>query len=240
MLGWVSRRVLGQYGLILPERADDTVFFVGPNVLAMEKRYAFRPRDFRLWITAHEVTHWGQFTGVPWLRDHVLGLSRSILELIDPDPQKLHRMLKKAASSLRNDEERSSETGIFGLFATPEQRKIIEQLQAVMSVLEGHGNYVMHQVGQSHIVGVDCMERILHVRRRAGGASAVLQKLVGLDVKMRQYLLGEAFLTDITNRAGTEAMAALWDSPSNMPNLVEISHPTRWLKRVDLRAESEQ
>ena len=30
------------------------------NVLALEKRYAFWPRDFRLWIAIHECTHRAQ------------------------------------------------------------------------------------------------------------------------------------------------------------------------------------
>jgi putative hydrolase len=61
MLGWMSTRVLGQYDLLLIEDEDpdeqDIVYYVGPNVIALEKRFAFPPREFRLWLALHEVTH---------------------------------------------------------------------------------------------------------------------------------------------------------------------------------------
>jgi uncharacterized protein (DUF2342 family) len=55
------------------------VYYVGPNVLGLEKRYAFRPRDFRLWIAIHEVTHRAQFTAVPWMKPYYLSLVDSAL-----------------------------------------------------------------------------------------------------------------------------------------------------------------
>ncbi|MEO7555288.1 MAG: zinc-dependent metalloprotease, partial [Acidimicrobiales bacterium] len=68
LLGWMSTRVLGQYDLLVIEDEDpddqDVVYYVGPNVLALEKRFAFPPRQFRLWLALHEVTHRAQFTGV--------------------------------------------------------------------------------------------------------------------------------------------------------------------------------
>src|SRR5204863_7533037 len=52
----------------------DAVYYVGPNILGLEKRFAFRPLDFRRWIAIHEVTHRAQFTGVPWMREYFLSL----------------------------------------------------------------------------------------------------------------------------------------------------------------------
>ena len=81
LLGWMSSRVLGQYDLLVIEDEDpedqDIVYYVGPNVLALEKRFAFPPREFRLWLALHEVTHRAQFTGIPWMREHFLGLVES-------------------------------------------------------------------------------------------------------------------------------------------------------------------
>ena len=71
LLGYIAQRVLGQYDLLVPDEQGsntDAVYYVGANILSLEKRFAFRPRDFRLWIAIHEVTHRAQFTGVPWMR----------------------------------------------------------------------------------------------------------------------------------------------------------------------------
>ncbi len=93
LLGWMSSRVLGQYDLLVIEdehpEDQDIVYFVGPNVLALEKRFAFPPREFRLWLALHEVTHRAQFTGIPWMREHFLGLVHATVDSVDPDPKRL-------------------------------------------------------------------------------------------------------------------------------------------------------
>src|SRR5205814_5407092 len=89
LLGWMSTRVLGQYDLLLVEseapEQQDIVYYVGPNVLSLEKRFAFPPREFRLWLALHEVTHRAQFTGIPWMREHFLSLVEGSLAAVDPD-----------------------------------------------------------------------------------------------------------------------------------------------------------
>ena len=88
----MSTRVLGQYDLLIVEEENpddqDIVYYVGPNVIALEKRFAFPPREFRLWLALHEVTHRAQFTGVPWLRPHFLSLVEQSLSHVEPDPKR--------------------------------------------------------------------------------------------------------------------------------------------------------
>src|SRR5438132_1526200 len=104
MLGWMSTRVLGQYDLLIAENErpedQDLVYYVGPNVLALEKRYSFPPREFRLWLALHEVTHRAQFTGVPWMREQFLSLVHASLDSIDPDPKRFLEALRRAVEQL--------------------------------------------------------------------------------------------------------------------------------------------
>ena len=50
VLGWMSRRVLGQYDLLLAEDEDrddqDYVYYVGPNILSVEKNSPSLPNNF--------------------------------------------------------------------------------------------------------------------------------------------------------------------------------------------------
>ena len=105
VLGWMSGRVLGQYDLLVIEEEDpgdqDLVYYVGPNVLALEKQFAFPPEQFRLWLALHEVTHRAQFTGVPWLREHFIGLVHETLGAVDPDPKRIIDGMSRMAESLR-------------------------------------------------------------------------------------------------------------------------------------------
>jgi uncharacterized protein (DUF2342 family) len=56
-MGYVSRKVLGQYDLFLPPDDDGLLYFVGPNVVPVERRCGSGVRDFRLWLSLHEVAH---------------------------------------------------------------------------------------------------------------------------------------------------------------------------------------
>jgi coenzyme F420 biosynthesis associated uncharacterized protein len=237
LLGWFAQRVLGQYDLLVPEDAPgataDAVYYVGPNVLLLEKRFAFRPRDFRRWIAIHEVTHRAQFQGVPWMREYFLGLVEQSMGIVDPDPRRLVRSLLRAADDLRKGKNPLDDGGIVALLASPEQRGVLGRVQALMSVLEGHGNRVMNELGRAHVAGQERMARVLHARRRTQGVTGLVHKLLGLDSKMRQYEVGEEFVAAVEREAGPRALDAAWRGPDWLPTNDELARPLDWLARVD-------
>jgi coenzyme F420 biosynthesis associated uncharacterized protein len=252
LLGYMAKRVLGQYDLLVPDAPGvssgaatgapngvapgvhtDAVYYVGANILGLEKRFAFRPADFRLWIAIHEVTHRAQFTGVPWMRGYFLGLVREALELVDPDPRTIMRAVSSALDEVRAGRNPLDEGGLVGLFATPEQRGVLGQVQALMSVLEGHGNVVMDDLGREYVAGQERMSRVLSQRRKIGGVTGLLHKLLGIEQKMRQYEVGEGFVRGVYDIAGRRAFDAVWEAPENLPTVPELSAPELWLRRVD-------
>lgn len=233
LVGYLSQRVLGQYDLLVPDGGrGDAVYYVGPNVLALEKRFAFRPRDFRLWIAIHEVTHRAQFAGVPWMRDHFLALVQEAFSVVDPDPRTLVRAVSHAVEELRRGRNPLDDGGLVGLFATPQQRGVLRQVQALMSLLEGHGNYVMSALGARHVSGEERMARVLHQRRHAAGLTGLAHKLFGLEQKLRQYEVGEAFVRAVVERAGFAALDLAWRSPAHLPALDELRDADAWLARA--------
>ena len=237
LLGYLAQRVLGQYDLLVPEAEPgspgaDAVYYVGPNVLALEKRFAFRPLDFRRWIAIHEVTHRAQFTGVPWMRDYFLSLVQGSLSIVDPDPTVVLRAVGRAADALRAGRNPLDDGGLVGLFASEEQQEILGRIQGLMSLLEGHGNYVMNELGRRHVNGADRMARVLSARRRQRGLGRQFQKLLGMEMKMRQYEVGERFVRGVESVAGIEALDAAWRDPSCLPTVPELEDPQSWLARV--------
>jgi coenzyme F420 biosynthesis associated uncharacterized protein len=229
LLGYVARRVLGQYDLFLPPDDRDLLYFVGPNVLAVERKFGFPPEDFRLWLSLHEVTHRVQFAGVPWLRDHVMGLVDSYLESVELDPRRLVEIVRRAVEEARRGV-RWQGMGIVFLLMTEEQRETFRKMQAVMSLLEGHGNYVMHSLARGRIDGAEHMRRALD--RRRGGANRVFQRAIGLEAKVAQYGLGERFVSQVVDRAGSGGFAKVWEQPAHLPSLDEVYRPDRWVERV--------
>ena len=116
-------------------------------MLALEKRFAFPPREFRLWLALHEVTHRAQFTGVPWMRDYFLSLVEQTLGAVDPDPKRFVDALKKAAAGARGGQNPLDDGGLVALLATPEQRVMLDKIGGLMSLLEGHGDVTMDRAG---------------------------------------------------------------------------------------------
>ena len=209
------------------------MYYVGANILSLEKRFAFRPPDFRLWIAIHEVTHRAQFTGVPWMREYFLGLVREALELVDPDPRTMLRAVTSAVDEVRAGRNPLDEGGLVGLFASPEQRGVLGQVQALMSVLEGHGNVVMDDLGREHVAGQERMSRVLSQRRKIGGLTGTLHKLLGIEQKMRSTRSARSFVRGVYEIGGRRAFDAVWQRPENLPTVAELSEPARWLARVD-------
>ena len=234
LLGFLSRRVLGQYELVLPtsDGGDgDTVMFVGANVLAIERRFEFRPAEFRFWVALHESTHRLQFQGVPWLRSYFLGLVEELVNASKPEPGRMARLAEEVKLASSQGRPLVDEQGLFGLLATPDQREVIGKVQALMSLLEGHGHVVMDRIGERELVSQARMSRIL-ASRRNDPRTAMFMRLVGLEMKMKQYEVGAKFIEGVERQAGWSALDAAWLRPSNLPTLEEIEDPVSWLYRV--------
>jgi coenzyme F420 biosynthesis associated uncharacterized protein len=233
LLGIMARRVLGQYELVLPsdEEPGDTVFLVGPNILAMERTHQFRPAEFRFWLALHESAHRAQFTGVPWLRNYFLGLVESLVAAAEPEPGRWRRVLADLRQAAESGVDVIGEAGLLGLFASEGQREVIDRVQALMSVLEGHGHVVMDRIGGRHLVTQARMSAVLK-QRRTDPRTAAFFRLTGLEMKLRQYELGERFVLGVEREAGWAALDVLWEGPDRLPTLEEITAPDRWLARV--------
>jgi coenzyme F420 biosynthesis associated uncharacterized protein len=239
MLGWMSTRVLGQYDMLIVEEEaphdQDIVYYVGPNVLGLEKKFAFPPREFRLWLALHEVTHRAQFTGVPWMREHFLGLVQESLDAVDPDPQRFFDAISRVLEGVRGGKNPLDDGGLVTLIATPEQRETLDRISGLMSLLEGHGDITMDRAGEGFIPSADRFGRVLRQRRQQSqGLARLLQKLIGLEAKLAQYEQGERFIEAVEKKGGTELLEQAWQGPEFLPTLAEIREPQQWVERVQL------
>jgi coenzyme F420 biosynthesis associated uncharacterized protein len=236
MLAYMATRVLGQYDLLISEEdpADqDLVFYVGPNVVAIEERYGFATNEFRLWLALHEVTHRMQFTAVPWLRDHFVSLVSEVLEPLQADPQTMLDTIRRVADEVRSGNKPWRESGAAGMLATPAQRLAIARISGMMSLLEGHGDVVMDRAGAAEVPGAAGFSKVLHERRtNPRGLAKFMSRLLGLEAKMRQYAEGEKFVQSVEAAGGPELLARVWRGPEWLPTLDEIRSPADWVARA--------
>ncbi|MET9430554.1 MULTISPECIES: zinc-dependent metalloprotease [unclassified Streptomyces] len=250
LLSFLASRVLGQYETFAPatrelpagENGGGRLLLVAPNIVHVERELDVAPHDFRLWVCLHEETHRTQFTGVPWLRDHLQGEIQSFLSATDVDPATVLERLREAAQTLvgaRPEGEEDEGRSLVELVQTPEQREILGRLTAVMSLLEGHADYVMDGVGPQVVPSVAEIREKFQ-QRRARGASRLdlaLRKLLGLDAKLRQYRDGEKFVRAVVDEVGMDGFNRVWTSPNTLPTKAEIATPADWVARVHRKAE---
>lgn len=230
VLGYASRKVLGQYDPFLPPDDDGLLMFVGPNVLEVERTAQVPSADFRLWIALHEVTHRVQFGATPWLRGHLATCIDAYLRSMDREDADPARGLRDALQLVR--EGLSLRDAVLQQLMTPAQGALLDQVQGIMSLLEGHATYVMNLVGRTRLADLDAMRRAVRRRGRVAGAERVLQRAAGFDRKLRQYASGERFVRRVVDRIGMDGLNAVWSSPHLMPSSAEIAEPDRWLARA--------
>ncbi len=237
LLGWMSSRVLGQYDLLVLEDDElddqDIVYFVGPNILNLEKKYGFAPREFRLWVALHEVTHRTQFTAKPWIRDYFLEQVQTMLTVADPDPMRFFGAVGRAAQAVTERRNPLDDGGVVALFATPEQRSSMERVGGLMSLLEGHGDVTMDRAGGDLVPSAERFSRVLSQRRSSrSGPAKVVQKLIGLDAKLAQYSQGEDFIEAVEAAGGPDLLERAFSSREWLPTQTEIRDPQLWVERA--------
>ena len=231
LLGYVSRKVLGQYDVFLPADDEGLLYFVGPNVIEAERRFDIPPRDFRLWIAAHEVTHRVQFGATPWLKPYLSRHIDAYLETVHVDSRELMNQLKRAIDEVRAGADWRGAQGIL-LLMTDEQRALFAKMQAMMSLLEGHASFVMNRAIADEVANVDRMRRSLSERRKTTGMEKGFQRAIGFDTKVAQYDAGERFVRMVVDEVGMVAFNRVWEREEHLPTPDEIATPRRWVARV--------
>jgi coenzyme F420 biosynthesis associated uncharacterized protein len=236
ILAYLAGRVLGQYELFLPPDPDAVagdapagrLTLVAPNIVMIERELGVDPSDFRRWVCLHEETHRTQFTSVAWLRPYVQQQMTEFLLASELDPASILSRLRAAAEAV------TGSGSLIEAIQSPRQREILERLTSVMTLVEGHGDYVMDAVGPSVVPSVAQIRAKFSSRRgTAGPMEQALRRILGIDLKMKQYEQGSRFVETVVSQAGMETFNKVWTSPETLPTPTEIAEPLEWLERVD-------
>jgi coenzyme F420 biosynthesis associated uncharacterized protein len=234
LLAFLSSRVLGQYEIF---GTGGRLLLVAPNIVATERKLGVDPSDFRLWVCLHEVTHQLQFTAVPWLHAHLEAEIARFVEATDLTPevlrQRLQDVLRSVGDAVRGVDGDGEAEGLLALIRDPAQREVLDRVTAVMSLVEGHAEYVMDGVGPDVVPSVRTLRKRFAQRRKGRGPfDRVLRRLLGLEQKMKQYADGRAFVGGVIDLVGMEGFNRVWAGPENLPRIEELTAPAQWVERV--------
>jgi len=237
LTGYLSQRVLGQYEFVLVDpESRPRLLFVAPNIVRAAQRLDADLGQLLTWIAIHEVTHAVQFGGVPWLRPHLAGLLRELLASLEMsvDPREL---LRGPRTDVRERLGALREGGLMALIAGPARRDLLDRLQCTMAVIEGHAEHVMDVVGEPVLPSLAELRLALDRRRHERPPLlALLERLIGLDAKMRQYEAGKRFCDGVVDAAGPVALHRVFEAPEQLPTPAELENPAAWLSRTGVAA----
>jgi len=239
LLGYLARRVLGQYDLALlgrePVETGGKLYYVEPNIRGVEAKLGLPKDDFRMWLALHETTHAFEFEAHPWVREHFNSLLERYMAFMKQDAEYLKQGLqglKVFADRVRNRSE--SQGSWIEALMNDEQRALFNEMQAMMCVVEGYSNHVMNAVGKTLLPNYDLISRKFEERQRQRTQSEQLfARLTGLNVKMEQYRQGERFIDEIVALHGHDSARQVWDGPEFLPTMEEIRNPSLWSERVE-------
>ncbi|MGH2914901.1 MAG: zinc-dependent metalloprotease [Solirubrobacteraceae bacterium] len=241
VVGYLAQRVMGQYELVLLDEAAEPrpprLLFVLPNLGQAVQSFGAEEDEFVTWVALHEVTHAVQFAGVPWLHDHLAGLMRELLRSAELRIDTRRGLRIPSADELRRAGRAVRSGDLIAIVASPAERATIDRLQATMAVIEGHAEHVMDAVAPDLLPSLPKLRTALDQRRRSQSTvSRLVGKLLGLELKLRQYEQGKFFFDAIVRAAGREALVRVFQAPDALPSLAELADPGAWLARVQLAA----
>jgi coenzyme F420 biosynthesis associated uncharacterized protein len=233
LTGLLSQRVLGQFDLVLLDPDGPTrLLFLAPNLVEAADKLDVDAEQLVAWVAFHEVTHAVQFTSVPWLRGHLGGLLEELLASAEVEVD------WKAVAKLPSRDDVDAlvrmvrEEGLIMVLAGPKRRDLLDRLQATMAVVEGHAEHVMDAVGREALPDLDALRTALDRRRAAKtGPWKLLEKLLGLEMKLKQYEVGKKFCDRVVEREGVARLHTVFSSPAALPTWAELQDPDAWLER---------
>ncbi|MDT5236404.1 MAG: hypothetical protein QOF47_2391 [Mycobacterium sp.] len=236
VLAFVSSGILGQYDPFGPNGGE--LLLVYPNVIAVERQLRVLPADFRLWVCLHEVTHRVQFRANPWLAEH---MSQSLAVLTEDAGENVTEVVGRLAELVRNRRDgvapEPNSSGVLGVLRAVQsepQRRALDQLLVLGTLLEGHADHVMDAVGPAVVPSVTTIRRRFDDRRQSKQPplQRIVRALLGFDAKLSQYTRGKAFVDHVVGRVGMARFNTVWSSAETLPLPTEIDEPQRWIDRV--------
>jgi coenzyme F420 biosynthesis associated uncharacterized protein len=231
--GFLAGRVLGQYEFpVLDPSAPARLLFVAPNLGHAAGQLEAEADQLLRWVALHETTHALQFGGVPWLREYLAGMVGELLTALDIDPSRLLRL--PDLSDLRRLVDEVREGGLAALGISGERRELFDRAQSFMALLEGYAEHVMDAVGADLLTDLDSMRAALQRRRsERSGFLRLFERLIGMDLKMRQYEQGKAFCDAVVGYGGITALNRAWTGPEALPRPSELDDALAWLARTE-------
>jgi coenzyme F420 biosynthesis associated uncharacterized protein len=226
--------VLGQYDIeLLNPAPNPRLLLVAPNLAQTARNLRVDREQLTSWVAIHEVTHAVQFSGAEWLQGHLAALMRELIDRMQVTVSAGDLFGGLRSNDMSSLVARLRRGEVLRITLGEGRWTIVQRIQSVMSLIEGHAEHVMDAVGADLLPSLPRLREAMTRRRENKGLPwRVLERLMGLELKMRQYEVGRKFCDAVVEARGPQALAQAFSSPDALPSGSELEQPALWLARM--------
>jgi len=109
-------------------------------------------------------------------------------------------------------------------------RSQLGELDTAMTAIEGYAELVMDEAFDDEYA--DLRRKLDERRSGRGPLQRLIRRVLGLNMKRRQYERGKEFFEAIVAARDIETAGLVWQSPETLPTDEELDDPSAWLARV--------
>lgn len=231
-IGTTAQTVLAGFDLGLPSGSATGPVFVVTNIEPFAAEEAVDPRQARLWIALHEVTHHAAYA-VPWLREHVLNLAHEFVEGLEFDVGGIERRIEALQDPEALQRMMQEPTGVAGLLSPEDEGVAAGRLRGVLAVVEGYADRIVERAAGDLIPAAEDLRAAMDRRRIDPSAGEqLLEQALAFDLKHAEHRAGDRFCAEVARRWGDDALDRIWEGPEMLPEEAELHDPVGWAARV--------
>ncbi|MDF0528884.1 zinc-dependent metalloprotease [Tsukamurella sp. 8F] len=236
-LGQLSKEVLTSTDIGLPLGPTDELALLPEAIEAFSKELEQSDQEILVFLAAREAAYHRLFSHVPWLRQRLLDtveqyargiqidmsgieeLSRGLDPSVLSDPAALERLMAEQSAALEPK-------------ATPEQKAALERLEALLALIEGWVETVVHRALADRLPSAGALRETMRRRRASGGpAEQTFGTLVGLELRPRKVREAATLWERLFEATSMEKRDAVWGHPDLMPDSSDLDDPSGFVDR---------
>src|ERR671913_1213 len=222
----LATEVVGATDIGLPLSEPGHVALLPTNVAAFGAGLEQSASDVTLYLALRECARQRLFAAAGWLRDQMLTLVEQYARGITIDTSALEEAVGRIDASNLEELTSSVEGGLFEPQKTPEQRAILERLEAMLALVEGWVDEVVSQATAQWMPAARALaEAVRRARATGGPAEETFATLVGLELRPRRMRDAANLWAALRDARGLEGRDAVWSHPDLVPTSTDLDDP---------------
>ncbi|MDO5498399.1 MAG: zinc-dependent metalloprotease [Propionibacteriaceae bacterium] len=232
-IGTLAGAVLSatETGLPLTGTQEHTLALVPTNVAAFAEGLDQSAHDVRLYLTLREGARQRLFAATGWLGPQLLTLVENYARGITIDLSSLESAMGSFDLANFNPESMKEmseqlQGSLFEPKQTPEQLAVLEQLEALLALIEGWVDEVVAQATAQWMPNAVALAETMRRRRATSGPTeATFNALVGLELRPRRLRDAANLWAALREARGAEGRDAVWSHPDVAPTARDLDDP---------------